>query len=338
MRRTAPRRGRRDFLRGGLALAGLGLLAGCGVGPPHSRRAAHVPRIGYLVFGRAGPSTWDDAFRQGLAELGYVEGGNLAIEWRFTQRAELVPGLAAELVRLPVDLIVAAGGAVNVAKDATAMIPIVMPVSGDPVGQGLVASLARPGGNITGLTTLSSSELARKRLQLLKEVAPEASRVAVLWNPGNPGKAIEFQQAQAAAAALGLTLHSLEVRGPDDFDGAFGAAAAGHADALNALSEALINDHAARIAHFALAGRLPSVFELRELADAGGLMSYGPNVHDLFRRAAAYVDRILKGANPADLPVEQPTKFDFVLNLRTAQALGRIIPQSAPQQATELIQ
>jgi len=246
--------------------------------------------------------------------------------------------LAAELVRLQVAVIVAAGGAVNTAKDATNTIPIVMPTSGDPVGQGLVTSLARPGGNITGLTTLSSSEIAGKRLQLLKEIVPEASRVAVLWNPGNAAKVLEFKQAQVAAAALGLTLQSLEVRGPNDFDSAFNAAAAGHVDALDALSEALINAHATRITDFALKSRLPSVFEQRELVEAGGLISYGPNVTDLYRRAATYVDRILKGAKPADLPVEQPTRFDFVINLKTAQALGLTIPQSILMQATEVIQ
>ncbi len=314
---------RRRFLRGSLALAGLGLLAGCGMLPSQSQQAAKIPRIGYLAFGRPGPSEADNAFRQGLAALGYVEGGNLAIEWRFTERAEQVSALAAELVGLPVDLIVAAGGAVNVAKDATSTIPIVMPVSGDPVGQGLVASLARPGGNITGLTSLSSSEIARKRLELLKEIVPEASRVAVLWNPGNPAKVLEFQQTQGAATVLGLTLLSLEVRGPDDFDRAFNAAAAGQLDALNVFTESVTGAQATRIADFALQRRLPSMFETRPYVDAGGLISYGANSSDLFRRAATYVDKILKGAKPADLPVEQPTTFDFVINLKTAQALGR---------------
>ena len=246
-------------------------------------------------------------------------------------------GLAAELVRLPVELIVASGGSVNVVKHVTDTVPIVMPVSGDPVRQGLVASLARPGGNITGLTTQSSSEIARKRLELLKEIAPGAVRVAVLWNPGNIAKEFEFQQLQAAAAGLGFALHSVEVRGPGDFDGAFAAAAAGRPDALAALQEGLIVAHQARITDFALKGRLPSVFESREQVEAGGLLSYGPNVPQMFQRAAAYVDKILKGAQPADLPVEQPTTFDCAINLTTAQALGLTIPPSVLQQATATI-
>jgi len=212
--------------------------------------------------------------------------------------------LAAALVRLQVAVIVAAGGAVNTAKDATNTIPIVMPTSGDPVGQGLVTSLARPGGNITGLTTLSSSEIAGKRLQLLKEIVPEASRVAVLWNPGNAAKVLEFKQAQVAAAALGLTLQSLEVRGPNDFDSAFNAAAAGHVDGLVAFSDLFLLPLAKPIAEFALKRRLPSIFADRPYVEAGGMMAYGPNTIDLFRRAASYVDKILKGAKPADLPVE----------------------------------
>jgi putative ABC transport system substrate-binding protein len=306
--------------------------------PSRSQQGARIPRIGYLVIGRSGPNAQDEAFRQGLAELGYVEGGNLAIEWRFTEQAELLPNLTAELVRLPVELIVAGGGAVNAAKDATRTIPIVMPVSGDPVGQGLVASLARPGGNVTGLTTQSSSPLAGKRLQLLKETVAEVSRVAILWNPGNTAKVLEFQQAQAAATGLGLQLHSVEVRGPNDLDDAFNAATAWHPDAFQALNESLINAYAARITDFDLRSRLPSVFEQRELVDAGGLISYGPNVPELFRRAATYVDKILKGTRPAELPVEQPTKFDFGVNLKTAQALGLSIPQSILMQATEIIQ
>jgi putative tryptophan/tyrosine transport system substrate-binding protein len=331
---------RREFLQGGLALVGLGLLSRCGTPRSQTQSSARVPRIGYLGFGRSEPDArTDSAFRQGLAELGYVEGGNLAIEWRFTDRLERLPDLAAELVQLQVAVIVGTSSpAVNAAKAATTTIPIVTPSSGDPVAQGFATSLARPGGNITGLTTLSSTEIAGKRLELLKEIAPEASRVAVLWNPGNTAKVLEFQQAQTAATALGLTLHSLEVRGPDDFDRAFNAAAAGHVDAVDVLSEGLVNAQATRIAAFALKNRLPSVFEQRELVQAGGLISYGPAIHDLYRRAATYVDKILNGANPADLPIEQPTTFDFVVNLKTAQALGLVIPPSVLQQATELIQ
>jgi putative tryptophan/tyrosine transport system substrate-binding protein len=328
---------RRRFVQGA-GVAGLGLLTGCGVLPSQSQQVATMPRLGYLMFGRSGPAQGDNAFRQGLAELGYREGSNLVIEWRFTERVEGLRDLAVELVRLPVAVIVAAGPAVNAAQDATITIPIVTPSSGDPVAQGFTTSLARPSGNITGLTTLSSSEIAQKRLQLLKETVPEAAHVAILWNPGNTAKVLEFQQAQVAATALGLTLHSFEVRGPDDFDRAFHAATAGHLDALDAFSESLINAHATRIAEFARHSRLPSVFETQELVHAGGLMSYGPNIADLYRRAATYVDRILKGAKPADLPIEQPSRFDFVINLQTAQALGLTIPQHVLLQATEIIQ
>jgi putative ABC transport system substrate-binding protein len=334
------RHGRRQFLRGGLALAGCGLLAGCGVLPSQVQQPAVVPRIGYLTSEQSAASDpLGTAFRQGLAELGYIEGGNLAVEWRYAERNDLLPDLAAELAGLRVAVIVAAGSsAVNAAKDATGAVPIVMPVSGDPVGQGFVASLARPGGNITGLTTQSSTPLARKRLQLLKEIAPEASRVAVLWNPGNSAKVIEFKETEAAAPGLGLTLHSLEVRGPNDFGNAFDAAISGRAEALATLAELLTLNHATLIADFARTSRLPSVFELRGYVVAGGLLAYGPDVSDMYRRAAGYVDKILKGAKPADLPVEQPTRFDFVVNLRTAQALGLTVPQSVLLQATEVIQ
>jgi putative tryptophan/tyrosine transport system substrate-binding protein len=327
---------RRQLVQGSLAFAGLSLLSGCGMLPSQSQQAANIPRIGYLAFGRSGPDEQDEAFRQGLGELGYREGGNLAIEWRFTDQAGLLPDLAAELVRLPVNLIVAAGGAVNTAKDATTTIPIVAPVTGDPVRQGLVSSLARPGGNITGLSTLSS-EIAGKRLQLLKEIAPQASQVAVLWNPGNPAKGLEFQETQVAARSLGLTLQSFEVRGPHDFTSAFDAAASRHVDALVTLTESLTLTHAAEIAGFALNSRLPSMSELRPFVAAGGLVSYGPNVPDVYRRAAAYVDKILKGAKPADLPVEQPMRFDFVVNMNTAQALGISFPPEILLQITEVI-
>jgi putative ABC transport system substrate-binding protein len=330
--------GRRQFVQGA-GLAGLGLLAACGRLPPQSQQTAHIPRIGYLASGRSAPGFGEAAFRQGLAELGYVEGENLAIEWRFTAQAERLPDLAAELVRLGPDVLVAATSpAVSVAQHLTQEIPIVMPTSGDPVRQGFVTSLARPGGNITGLSTMSSSETAGKRLQLLKEIVPEAARVAVLWNPGSSAKVVEFQEVQAAAPALGVTLHSLEVRAPEEFDSAFNAAAVGHFDALDTLTEALIIAHATRVAEFALKSRLPSVFEERALVEAGGLVSYGPSVRDLYHRAAYYVDRILKGAKPADLPVEQPIRFDFVINLQTAQALGLTIPPHVLLQATEVIQ
>ena len=329
---------RRQWLRGGLALAGLSVLSGCGLVPFASRgpaQTAQMRRIAYLAVGTYEPA--EAAFRQGLAELGYVEGGNVVIEWRFAERSEDVPALAAELVRLPVELIVTQGGTVNAARDATAMIPIVVATSGDPVAQGLASSLAHPGGNITGLTTLAPT-LGRKRLELLKDTAPEAARVAVLWNPGNAIKVLEFKQAQAAATALGLTLESLEVRGADDFDNAFDTATARRFDGLDVLSEGLISANIARILDFALGNRLPSVFEQGEFVAGGGLISYGPNTPDLWRRAAVYVDKILRGAKPADLPIEQPTRFDFAVNLKTARALGITVPPTVLAQATEVLQ
>jgi putative ABC transport system substrate-binding protein len=339
MERRAART-RRHFLRGSLALAGLGLLAGCGVLSSPVRQPAGVPRIGYLTSDRSASSDpFSDAFRQGLRELGYVEGENLTIEWRFAERVDLLPDLAAELVRLPVAVIVAAGAqAITAARDATDTIPIVMPVIGDPVRQGFVASLARPGDNITGLSSQSASELAAKRLQLLKETVPETTRVAVLWNSGNSAKVVEFTETERAAKALGVALQSVEVRGPHELDRAFGAAVSGQAEALSTFTDPLTLAHATRIADFARLSRLPSVFEVRPFVTAGGLIAYGPDTTDMYRRAATYTDRILKGANPADLPVEQPTRFDFVINLKTAQALGLTITQSVLQQATELIQ
>ena len=320
-------------------MAGLGLLTGCGRLPFQGQQPAGIPRIGYLGFGRSGPDASDAAFRESLAERGYVEGSNLAIEWRFTERDEQLPELAAELVSLEVAVIVGATSqAATAARAATATIPIVTPSSGDPVAQGYAASLARPGGNVTGLTTLSSTEIARKRLGLLKEIAPAAARVAVLWNPANTAKVLELQQAQAAAAILGLTLLSFEVRSPDDFARAFEAMAAAQVDALDTLSEGVTNARPAQIADFAITRRVPSVFDRREFADAGGLMAYGPNRADLYRRAATFVDKILKGAKPAELPFELPTTFDFVINIKTARELGLTIPQSVLQQATELIQ
>jgi putative ABC transport system substrate-binding protein len=338
MKQTGAHSGRRSFLQCSLALAGLGLLAGCVLPPLPGQQPATVPRIGYLAYGRSGPGAEEDAFRQGLGELGYVEGGNLAIEWRFTEQTETFARLAADLVQLQVAVIVAAGApAVGAAKNTTSTIPIVMPVSGDPVGQGYVASLARPGGTITGLTNLSSSPLAPKRLQLLKDIVPRASRVTVLWNPDSTAKALELQEAQNAATALGLTLLPLELRGRRDFDRAFEAVATEHVDGLSTLSDGLTFSHRALIAEFALTSRLPSVFDQREFVTAGGLVGYGPNILDLFRRSAVYVDKILKGARPADLPVEQPSKFDFVVNLKTARELGLSMPQSALQEATEVI-
>jgi ABC-type uncharacterized transport system substrate-binding protein len=299
-------------------------------------------RIGYL--GTSPPSTPDslrnvEAFRQGLGELGWVEGKNIVIEWRYSAgRGERFPDLAAELVRLKVDLIVAvAAPATHASKQATTTIPIVGIALSDPVGQGLVASLARPGGNVTGLATLFP-ELAAKRLKLLKETLPGVSRVAVLWNAANPGNVLQIGETKVAAQTLGLRLQSVEVRGPKDFQGAFAAMTRGRPEALVSLADPLIFTYQTQIVDFAAKSRLPAMHPFRESVEAGGLMAYSVNIPDMFRRAATYVDRILKGAKPADLPVEQPTKFELVINLKTAKALGLTIPQSFLQRADEVIQ
>lgn len=330
---------RREFLQGSLALASLGLLSGCTILPPQWQAPRRVRRIGVLLGGSPGPSPLVDAFRQGLRELGYVEGEGTVIEFRYAEgREERFPELAAELVRLPVDVIVATGGPPALAAQrVTDTIPIVMPTSGDPVGQGLVASLARPGGNVTGLAGLAQ-ELSGKRLELLKEIVPGAARVAVLWNAANPAKALEFKQTQAAAATLGLKLQSLEIRGADDFEAVSQAAGSDRADGLVVFGDSFFLQHRRRIVDFAAQRRLPAIYELKEFVEAGGLMSYGPSLPDLFRRAAGYVDKILKGARPAELPVERAERFDFIINLKTAQSRGLTIPQSVLIQVTEIIQ
>src|SRR5215471_12833635 len=271
---------------------------------------AHIPRIGWL--GGTSPAVNPavlEAFRYGLREHGWVEGQNVVIEYRWAEgRFERLPDLAAELVRLPVDIIVpvASDPAIRAAQDATSTIPIVMAVSSDPVGTGFVASLARPGGNITGVSGLVP-EVAGKRLQLLKDVVPHAARVAVLWNATHAGKGREWHATQVAAQALGVTLQSIEVRGPDDFGPAFAVLTTERPDALLTLAEPLTLMHRREIADFAITHRLPMMSQLKEFAEAGALLTYGTSLVGLFRRAAYYVDRILKGAKPADLPVEQPT-------------------------------
>jgi putative ABC transport system substrate-binding protein len=301
---------------------------------------AKLYRIGYL--GPGSGSTLPaalDAFRQQLRYLGYVEGHNLVIEYRWAaDRDDQLPRLAADLVRLKVDVIVVEGHtpAIQAAKQATRTIPIVMAVSGDPVKMGLVESLARPGGNVTGLS-LETPDLAPKRLELLKEAVPTLARVAVLWNATNPVKVLDWHATQAAASALRLKVQALEVRGPTDFDGAFDSATQNRPDALVVLPDGLINSHRKQILNFALSRRLPGMYPYREFVDAGGLMSYAPSYADLFRRAAVYVDRILQGTTPADLPVEQPTKFELVLNMKTAQALGITLPPTLLMLADEVI-
>jgi putative ABC transport system substrate-binding protein len=297
-------------------------------------------KIGILTAGGPGPLTpLRDMLREDLRELGLIEGKNLAFEGRYAENdLDRLPALAAELVSLEVDLIIAVGTlAPLAAKRATVTIPIVMAAAGDPVGSGLIASLARPGGNVTG-TSLMAPDLGGKRLELVKELLPEISRVAVLWNAANPYSALVFKATVGAAWTLAIEVQSLEVRGPADFDGAFEAATGQHIGALIAVEDPLTNDHRHKIAEFAAGKRLPMIAGLRMFAEAGGLMSYGADVSDTFRRSVAYVAKILKGAKPSDLPVEQPTKFELVINLKTAKALGLTIPPLILARADEVIE
>ncbi len=301
-----------------------------------------LSRIGYLATPVPPPKgPFFGGFVPAMRDLGYVEGQNLAIEIRSAhEKPERLPALADELVRLKVDLIVTAGnGEVRAAKQATSVIPIVMAVSGDPVRAGYVASLARPGGNITGQSVLSP-DLSAKQLEVLKEAVPNVSRVAVLWNAADPVKVLDFKEAQRAARTLGLTLHSIEVTTPNDLETAFTAITRTHPDALLTLVNEVLNLPVmfTRIADFALRTHLPSIAGDRRHAVAGSLIAYGWNPWDLFRHAATFVDKILKGAKPVDLPVEQPTKFELVINKKTAKALGLTIPQSLLLRADELIQ
>jgi putative ABC transport system substrate-binding protein len=300
---------------------------------------AKVPRIGFLTpLSPTDNAHLLEAFRQGLRELGYVEGQNIAIEYRFGEgRPERLPPLAAELVRLKVDVIVATSPpAPEAAKQATSTIPIVFAVTADPVAEGLVASIARPGGNITGLTSISP-ELVGKQLELLKEVAPKISRVAVLQNPSNLGHPFMLPQAEGAARALEVQLHILPARTPPEIEAAFAAMRRQRAGGVLVLRDGLFLAQRTQIAALAAKGRLPAVYGHREVAEAGGLMAYGASVPLMYRRAATYVDKILKGARPADLPVEQPTRFELVINLKTAKALGLTIPQSVLVRADQVI-
>jgi putative ABC transport system substrate-binding protein len=299
-----------------------------------------VHRIGVLAGGTtSGRDPYVEAFLEGMRALGYVEGQNLVMEYRGAGgQYERLPDLAAELVRLKVDvLLVVITPAALAAKHATTTVPIVMAGVGDPVGSGLVASLAQPSGNVTGLAALSP-ELAGKQLEFLKDVLPTVSRVAVLWNPANPVHALQVRAADVVAQALGVQLHLLEARGPDTFDSAFAAMTSAHAGALLVLGDPVFAQHRSRLAELAAMSRLPAIYRIREHVEAGGLMSYGPSLPDTWRRAVTYVDKILKGAKPADLPVEQPTKFELVINLKIAKALGLTMPPSLLLLADEVIQ
>jgi ABC-type uncharacterized transport system substrate-binding protein len=305
---------------------------------PAAQAATHVHRIGVLTGTTREHDPNVKAFLEGMRALGYVEGQNLVVEYRGSEgQHERFPALAAELVRLPVDvLLVGPTPAALAAKDATTTIPLVMDGVGDPVGSGLVASLARPGGNITGLSVLQP-EVVGKQLEFLKAVLPTVSRVAVLWNPANPVHALLVRAADVAAQALGVQLHLLEARGPEAFDRAFAAMTRAHAGALLVLGDPMFSDHRRRLAELEAMSHLPTVHNDRALVEAGGLLCYGASHPDQYRRAATYVDKILKGAKPADLPVEQPTTFELVINLKTAEALGLTIPSSLLFQATEVL-
>ena len=307
-----------------------------------AQQAGQAARIGYLAANLTVSPHMTEAFRQGLRDLGYVDGRSVVIEYRDAEgKYDRLPARAAELVALKVDVIVAADTpAALAAKQATRSLPIVFIGAGDPVTIGLVTSLARPGGNVTGLSLLAP-ELVGKRLELLKQAVPGVGRVAALWQPGFVGERTEkdmLKEVEVAARALGVRLQFVEARGPADFDRAFADMTRARADALTVLGSAMFANERRRVVDLAAKNRLPGVYGFREYVGAGGLMAYGPNVADLFQRAATYADKILKGAKPGDLPVEQPTKFELVLNLKTAKALGLTIPQSVLVRADQVIE
>jgi putative ABC transport system substrate-binding protein len=318
------------------------LLGGAAVSWPLSARAQQqgkLPTIGYL--GLATPASEGQrvaAFVQRLRELGWIESRTITIEYRWAEgRNERLAEIAAEFVRLKVDLIFAGGTEpVLAAKKATTVIPIVFPVAADPVGTGIVDSLARPGGNVTGLSTLAT-DLAVKRLEILRDIFPGLDRLAVMANVGGPGAVLEMREFHAAARSLGLEVVPLEIRRTEDIAPAL-ESLKGRANALYVAGDPLVNLNRIRINTFALVARLPTIYVQREYVEAGGLMSYGPNFQDLHRRAAGYVDKILRGAKPADLPVEQPTRFDLVINLVTARALGLTVPPTLLARADEVIE
>ena len=306
-----------------------------------AQQAGRVWRIGWLS--TASPmgllNTQPDLFREAFRDLGYVEGRNLVFELRWTEAApDRLSAVAAELVGHRVDVIVAVGPqAIHAVKQATATIPIVMMTSGDPVGAGFVPNLARPGGNVTGVSFLAE-ELTGKQLQLLKEAMPRTSRVAVLWNPENRAHSGYWKDVRAAAHSLGIELQSFEVRGSDELPRIVQQAARGHADAMLLLLDPIFTANAHRVAELAINNRLPTIYALRQLTDAGGFMAYGSSTIEGVRQAASYVDKILKGAKPADLPVDQLTKFELVINLKTAKALGLTIPRSVLLRADQIIE
>ena len=302
-----------------------------------AQQPAKLPRIGFLRVGSSA-DPYVEAFRQGLRELGYVEGRNIVIEYRFTEGKEnRLAEFAADLVRLKVDLIVGGGTqAIIAVKNRTQTIPIVMGAVSDPVGTGLIASLARPGGNITGLS-LFSPELSGKRLELLKEIVPKVSRIGLLSDTGSAATVPMLKKTEEAARALGLRVQVIEVHNSNNFDSAFAAVKKERVGALNVLNSAVFNVHRRTIVEFATKNRLPAVYGNNNFSDAGGLMAYGPHIADVYRRAATYVDKILKGAKPADLPIEQPTKFELVINLKAAKQIGLTIPPNVLARADKVI-
>jgi putative ABC transport system substrate-binding protein len=317
----------------------LGGLGGVAAFPLVALAQQKLPRIGFLR--QAGPHEKQfEALRDGLRAAGYVAGQNIVIEQRYAAGAyDRLHALAMELVREHVDVIVVDGtAAAKACKGATATIPIVFALAVDPVADGLAASFARPDGNLTGLTMAAGYALAGKRVELLKDMMGSLSRVAVLSNPGNPPHVPYLRETERATSALGLAMHAFEVRGPSDLPAAFAAMADWHADGLVTLTDGMLFSNRDRVAALALASKLPAVYPEAEFVAAGGLSSYGPNLPDLFRRAASYVDKILKGAQAGDLPIEQPTKFELAINLKTAQALGRTISREFQLRADEVIE
>jgi len=308
--------------------------------PAEAQQPTKIPRVGYLDGGFPDTNAARiDAFRQGLREHGYVEGKNIVIEYRHAERKlNRLPTLLADLLHLQVEVIVAGGGggAIDAAKQATKTIPIVMPMAIDPVGQGFVISLARPEGNVTGLATLAP-EISGKQLEILKEVVPSLSRVAILGSSTNAANARLLNEVKPPAAAFGVKLQYLDILGPKDFETAFRAAVKGHAEAVLVLTGPVGNSQRKQIADLAVKNRLPAILPFPEYVEAGGLMSYSASVIDMYRRAAVYVDKILKGAKPADLPVEQPTKFEFIINLKAAKQIGLTIPPNVLARADKVI-
>jgi putative tryptophan/tyrosine transport system substrate-binding protein len=328
-----------------MRLIGLAVILALSLLTPLSTEAQQAGkpfRIGFLAFGLkpgAGSDPLFDVFLQALRDLGYVEGRNVVLEVRYAEgRNERFPSLAAELVNLKVDVLVAQSTpAAIAAKQASSSIPIVMVVVGDPLGAKLIESLAHPGGNVSGLS-LIAPELSAKRLDLFKQTLPKLSRVTVLWNSANVGMRLRVQETERAAPALGVTLQSVTVQSPDDFDGVFAAMSKDRPESLLVMADTVTASNSRRVVEFAARNRVPAIYEARNFVDAGGLMSYGLDFVDHYRRAAYYVDKVLKGVRPADLPVEQPTKFELVINMKSAKALGLTIPQSLLLRADQVIE